>query len=94
MNERRIHEIKSWPEPFAAHVADELVAEHRYDGDRKFARGDLLRLQEFDPQTATYTGEQCWAHILYVQRAPAWGIRNGYCVLSLEHIDAPDRGTE
>ena len=44
----RIHELKTWPEPFRMVVAGNKPFEFRRD-DRGFAVGDYLRLKYWDP---------------------------------------------
>lgn len=44
------HELKTWPEPFAAVRSDEKLAEFRRDDrEPRFAVGDVLVLREWEP---------------------------------------------
>lgn len=78
-----IHELKTHPEPFQAVVSGAKRFEFRKD-DRtpRFEPGDILRLQEFDPESG-YTGHSRNRIVTYIARGPNFGIPEGYCVMSL-----------
>jgi len=84
MSERaKGHRLKTWPAPFLAVRLGEKTHEFRKD-DRGFATGDTLVLEEWDPQTGRYTGQQEHRRVTYISRGPQFGIPEGYCVMSLE----------
>jgi hypothetical protein len=76
------HDLKTWPEPFAAVMAGEKTHEIR-KADRPFAVGDVLRLSEWDPRSGTFTGRALQADVTYVTAGGEWGIPHGMCVMSI-----------
>jgi hypothetical protein len=79
------HRVKCWPEPFAAVVSGAKLYEIRVN-DRDYRVGDVLWLEEWSPETATYTGDFWKKTITYMTPGGAWGLPDGLCVLGL----APD----
>lgn len=80
------HELKCWPAHFQATVDRLKRADVRWD-DRKFRVGDGLRLREWDPEKALYTGRALIAtvsHILDWKDGP-W-LTPGYVILSLRDL--------
>src|SRR5688572_2161648 len=72
------HELKAWPEPFAALLSGAKVHEVRRN-DRDFMVGDTLRLREWDPgirhqvgavtimeRLAGYTGRETTRLVTYI----------------------------
>ncbi len=85
------HDLKSWPETYQATLDGRKTAEFRRD-DRHYARGDTLLLREWEPQVGEYTGRVLSVTVTDVRRAPAWGIPDGYVLMSIReglqaHID-------
>lgn len=79
------HHLKTWPEPFADLVARRKTFELRRD-DRNYQVGDVLHLQEWNPNNRRYTRAWVAAEVTHVLRGPsgvAFGLQPGYCVLSL-----------
>lgn len=76
------HHLRTFPEPFAAVRAGLRTADHRYILDRNFAVGDTLLLEEYLPETQSYTGEVERRVVTQIDRGPNFGIRAGYGVLS------------
>lgn len=78
------HELKTWPAYFEAVSSGIKPFELRRD-DREFAAGDLLRLREYDPDAARYTGRVVEAKVSYVVRdAPHFGLMPGFAILGLD----------
>ncbi len=77
-----IHELKCWPEPFRAMQRGAKTAEFRRN-DRDFQPGDVLGLFEWDPETNAYTGAHFERNVTHIERGPAFGIPEGYVVMSL-----------
>lgn len=75
------HHLKIWPEHFAAVQAKLKLAELRYN-DRGYCVGDLLQLQEFDPQIAEYTGWEITKRVIHVAELDSVGLA-GMVLLSL-----------
>jgi hypothetical protein len=94
-----VHELKSWPHPFACVLDGTKTHEFRRD-DRGFKRGDILRLREWDPEPPKddgnalgeplprgYTGREISVTVTYISRGPMWSIPEGYAVMSVRRID-------
>lgn len=80
------HELKVWPPFFDAVFTGAKPFEVRRH-DRPFEVGDWLRLREWDPMTATYSGRQLDRRVTCVLVAggcPAGAIEAGYVVLGLD----------
>lgn len=88
-----LHELKTWPEFFAAVASGEKTFELRSD-DRQFRSGDTLLLREFYPSTETYSGAELRCAVTYVLRGPAWGLEKGYAILALDRRAVLERAAE
>lgn len=83
--ERRTHDLKCWPEPFAALRRGDKPYEIRVN-DRDYRVGDLLRLREvalFHGYAGPYTGEVEERVVTYMTRGGEWGLPADLCVLGL-----------
>lgn len=83
------HELKVWPEYFAALQSGEKTFELRRD-DRDFRVNDTLILREWDPSlnenSGGYTGEETARKVVYVLRgieAARFGLQTGYVIMGL-----------
>jgi hypothetical protein len=90
---RQLHDLKTWPEMFAAVASGEKTAEIRRN-DRNFAVGDWLDLGEFDPETRVYTGRSLLVEVTHILRLADWvpGADPAFVMLSFRpagHGDAP-----
>lgn len=84
----RFHELKTWPEPFAAVWEGDKRGELRPD-DREFAVGDGLILREYDPKTRRYSGRKIMCRISHAMRGEPL-IPAGFALLSIEiHARGP-----
>lgn len=96
----REHELKCAPAPFHALKRGDKTFEYRKN-DRDFQTGDTLRLREWEyPRTPPghkghdappvppdyYTGEEIRAAVLYCLYGPAYGVPEGYVVMSIHVI--------
>lgn len=81
----KTHELKTWPEPFAAVWSGEKRYEIRQD-DRGFAVGDLVNLREWRPSNERYTGRVASCAVTYLSRGPDWGLPAGLVVMSIAHV--------
>lgn len=79
----KVHCKKCWPAPFAAVVSGEKPWEFRKN-DCDYRVGDLLVLQEWEPDKGQYTGEMRAYRVTYMLDGPAFGIPDGYCIMSLK----------
>jgi hypothetical protein len=77
------HSLKVWPEYWQAVYRRTKTFEVRRD-DRGFAVGDHLNLREWNPETESYTGRQCWRCVTYVLRGGQFGVEDGFVVMALE----------
>lgn len=80
MNTR--HELKSWPVVFQQVVEGVKTDEFRVN-DRGFRTGDILILKEWDISDEAYTGRSVLVTVTCITYGPAFGIPEGYCVMSI-----------
>jgi len=71
-----VHELKCWPEPFAAAVNREKRHEVRVF-DRDFQEGDGVLLREWEPERQQYTGRTYRCEVGYVTQPGTWGLPAG-----------------
>jgi hypothetical protein len=83
----RIHALKTWPAFFAEVRAGRKRFEIRRN-DRGFAVGDCLVLQEWNPDTKTYTREAASMRVTYLVQGE-WGLPGDVCVMSIEPWASP-----
>jgi len=90
-----MHKLKSWPEFFQAIVAGKKTHDLRSLLDRELEVGQHLILQEYDPFTGEYTGDEVEVEITYMTdyRTPcafsSAVLAKGYTILSIKLVDAP-----
>lgn len=77
-----IHELKILPEYFADVISGKKTFEVR-KFDRPFHIGDLLALNEFDPETKSYTGNSCLVYIDHILSDSEY-CKNGYAILGIK----------
>jgi len=87
----RVHELKSWPDQFAALLDGRKTFEWRQDSGehfRGFTTGDVLRLREWNPQTGAYTGREVRCRVTYIlEGGHRFGMPGGYVIMALGHPD-------
>jgi hypothetical protein len=76
------HALKTWPEFFKDISSGSKTFELRKD-DRGFKPGDSVLLQEWDPSTKKYTGEEIQVRITCLFRSIS-GLKSGYCIFGFE----------
>lgn len=83
------HWLKSWPEYFKPVLDGVKTFEIRFD-DRHYSVGDLLILQEWEPNTAKFSGRVIRKRVVYKTDGigtgavpPLAGLYRGYCILGL-----------
>jgi len=79
----KLHELKTWPAFYARIIDGSKRFEIRRD-DRVFQSGDCVALQEWDPETETYTGREAIREIGFVT---GFQQRDGFVVFSLHNSD-------
>lgn len=88
------YDLKTWPSAFAAVRAGLKAWELRLD-DRGYEVGDNLILREWDNHAETYTGEIERRTVTWLLRGPAFGLPQGYVIMSLAAAPSPaGRGVE
>lgn len=78
----KIHEVKTWPEPFQA-IIDGLKTFDVRLNDRHYELDDLLCHKEFDPVKGEYTGRTAVTNVKYVQPGGQFGVDSRCVVLSI-----------
>lgn len=82
------HNLKIWPEFFADIVSGAKKYEVRVN-DRGFKIDDELNLQEWNPNTAVFTGASCTVkvvHITHGSEVPGSAMRPNLCVMGIEVV--------
>jgi len=77
-----LHRLKTTPRAFMALAVGLKTFEFRKN-DRDFQPGDVLVLQEYEPDREVYTGRELSLLTPYVLYGPEFGVPDGYCVLSV-----------
>ena len=80
---KNIHGLKTWPEYFEEIINGNKTFEVRRM-DRNFKPGDILDLQEWNPQAGTYTHRNIRLEITYVLEGGQFGIDKGFCVIGFK----------
>ena len=76
-----IYNLKTWPSYFQEIIEGTKTFEVRRQ-DRNFHSGDILILEEYDPLSDTYTGRNIKKEVGFMISGE-FGVKNGYCVMSL-----------
>jgi hypothetical protein len=86
------YNVKSWIPFFQAFKRGEKKHDMRDLKDRQYKVGDILTLQEYDPFTGTYTGDEMCMKITYITSRDtpcafsSAALDRDYCILSLEPV--------
>jgi hypothetical protein len=87
------HEFRCWPDPFEAIRSGAKRFEWRRDDrEPQVETGDYLHLREWRPSQhapfdiGIYTGRYISTRVTYTLRGPAFGMPEGYVVMSLGEI--------
>ena len=90
-----VHELKTWNEPFEQISHGNKTFEYRKN-DRDFREGDTLLLMHWDEGVGAYCRvagtpiglpETIEVRVGYILRGGAFGVPDGYCVMSIEIED-------
>lgn len=84
-NENMTHALKTWPAYYTLVENGTKNFEIR-EMDRPFKVGDTVILQEWNPETKQYTGKECTYKIGFIFEGPGFGLKSGYCVMSLTDV--------
>ena len=76
-----IHTLKTWPQYFETVQTGQKMFEFR-KADRQFKTGDILVLQEWDPDKKEYSGRECYREVTYIF-TEGFGLPEGFCIMSL-----------
>lgn len=79
------HKLKTWPKEFRA-INQGLKTFEIRQNDRNFAAADVLILQEYDPVSEQYTGNEVSRVISYIVRGPDWGLPKNMVVMGLNTL--------
>lgn len=79
------HDIKCWPRYYYKIETGQKTYELRKN-DRDYQTGDLLLIQEFQPDTQQYTGRHHLQQVSHILHGPAFGLKKGYCIMSLRRV--------
>lgn len=77
----KTHNLKSWPEYFSASMFGAKPFEVRIN-DRDYKVGDILQLEEWNPETKLYTGRRLTRQVSYIME-PAFGMPENLIVMAL-----------
>lgn len=83
-----VHELKTWPGPFAAILAGTKRHEVR-KADRNFHVGDVLHLREWQPNRERYTGREQRVTVTHLTAGGEWGLPHDVCVMSVAPAPPP-----
>lgn len=81
-----LHQLKTWPEPFAAVLCGIKTHEIRKQ-DRPYAAGDTLWLREWLPDEQRYTGREVRVVVSCLTNGGEWGLPEGLCAMSIRLTD-------
>lgn len=87
-NSATTHNLKTWPEYFAAMKLGIKKFELRVN-DRNFKVGDILRLEEWHPDVGEYTGRSMLVRVTFLIQG-AFGLPDNTCVMSTERYEPFD----
>lgn len=93
-----IHELKTWPEPFAAVLSGEKTYEIRR-ADRPFCVGDKLLLREWDPplfpsEEGRYTNRWLLVDVTHISPGGSWDLPENLAVMGIRKAVQGDRGAD
>jgi hypothetical protein len=84
-----VHRLKSWPEFFEPIRCGIKKHDLRRADDRVFKTGDKVLLEEYDPETKSYTGRNLLVRITYITSADMPcalshdALHQDFCILSI-----------
>jgi len=82
-----VHELKTWPEPFAGILAGRKRYEIRKN-DRGYAVGHELHLREWDPSTEEYSGRSVHCEVIHITDGGEFGLPEDMCAMGILRLDS------
>lgn len=82
---RMTHELKIYPEPFEAVKKGLKTFEWRFN-NRPYREGDILKLNEFDPDEMLHTGRFVEVKVMYLLEGGQFGIPENFIIMSIKKI--------
>ena len=79
----KTHYLKTWTQYFEEVWNGKKTFELRKN-DRDFAVGDLLVLEEYDPETQEYLPRIIYARVTYILRDVPFGLAQDYCIMAID----------
>ena len=79
-----VHNLKTWSEYFTAVVKNQKTFEIRLN-DRDYKVGDILNLQEYDPETEQYTRRDVAVKVTYILNKQPF-VPEGYVAMGIKKI--------
>lgn len=76
------HALKTWPSYFLDITSGHKTFEVRKH-DRPFKEGDVLLLQEYDPEKRQYTGQEWKGEITYLMNEPEF-CKKGFVIMGIK----------
>lgn len=79
------HRLKTWPEYFGPVALGLKNFELRFN-DRDYHVGDILVLEEYDPDSKSYTGESLKVEVTYILKNSHSALGDGWAILSIRRL--------
>lgn len=76
------HKLKTWPQYFDSVKRGFKTFEIRKN-DRDYCPGDMLVLQDWNPETESYSGDEMTFTVTYVMHGGKFGLADDYVVLGI-----------
>lgn len=78
---KSFHRLKTWPEYFEKVASGEKTFEIRKN-ERDFVVGDILVLEEFNPDLLLYTGRVIKKEVTYILSDPTF-VKEGFIIMAM-----------
>lgn len=79
---RKTHCLKMWPEYYMFVENGQMNFQLRAN-DRDFQPGDILVLQEWDPENKSYSRKETIVYITYILTGGNFGLPDNLCILGI-----------
>lgn len=81
-----IHELKVWPVYYDAIASGRKRFEMRFEFDRTFAEGDVLRLRAYDPISQEYMNRPTLVCDVGFILRDGFGVSPGFACMSISNV--------